>query len=99
MTDREKAVVMAYTGVVMLTGDRLGEFYRYVQEKLNRPVFTHEIAALSDVIKHAAYNDFVALCAANTVEADQEEAAYLKQEREAIQTEMEGGADDEQESG
>lgn len=33
MTIRECAVVMAYTGVTMLAGDNLGEFYRYANER------------------------------------------------------------------
>ena len=32
MTDREKAIVMAYTGVTMLKDDKLQIFYKYVEE-------------------------------------------------------------------
>lgn len=46
MTDREKAIVMARTGIVMLTGDRLNEFYKYLSELYGRPVYTHEVVAL-----------------------------------------------------
>ena len=60
MNDREKAIVMAYTGVCMLTGDRLNEFYKYLAELYGRPVFTHEIAELD--IKDRAYKDFLELC-------------------------------------
>lgn len=65
MTDWEKAVVMAYTGVVMLSGDKLGIYYRYIQEKLGRPVWTHEFAdkEMAKRIKEAAKSDFLALCA------------------------------------
>lgn len=65
MTDWEKAVVMAYTGVVMLSGDKLGIYYRYVQEKMGRPVWTHEFAGaeMAHRIKEAAKSDFLALCA------------------------------------
>ena len=38
MTDRERAIVMAYTGIVMLCGDKLDIFYEYVSEKLGRPI-------------------------------------------------------------
>lgn len=31
MTDREKAIVMAYTGVVMLTGEKLNVFTNIAQ--------------------------------------------------------------------
>ena len=30
MTDTERAIVMAYTGVCMLTGDKLEIFYKYI---------------------------------------------------------------------
>lgn len=64
MTDREKAVVMAYTGVSMLAGDKLCLFYRYVQDKLGFCVMTHELAypEVQDAIKEASRNDFIELC-------------------------------------
>ena len=63
MTDREKAIVMAYTGYVMLAGDKLGIYYHYVQEKLGRCVMTHELANedVKDAIQEAAKEDFIAL--------------------------------------
>lgn len=60
MTDREKAIVMAYTGIAMLQGDKLGEFYAYLAELYGRPVYTHEIATLN--IQERATKDFIALC-------------------------------------
>lgn len=64
MTDREKAVVEAYTGFVMLTGDKIGVFYKYVEEKLGHPVMTHELALkeVQDAIQNAAKDDFIELC-------------------------------------
>ena len=64
MTDREKAIVMSYTGYTMLTGDKLGIFYDYVTEKLGRSIMTHELAydEVADEIKRAATDDFYALC-------------------------------------
>lgn len=63
MTDREKAIVMAYTGYVMLTGDKLGVYYKYIEEKLGRPVMTHEFgySVVKDQIRNATYDDFIAL--------------------------------------
>lgn len=63
MTDREKAIVMAYTGFTMLAGDKLGIFYTYVQEKLGRSVMTHELAyqEVQDAIQEAAKEDFIAI--------------------------------------
>lgn len=60
MTDREKAIVMAYTGIVMLTGEKLNAFYEYLAELYGRPVYTHEIAVLD--IQSKCKPDFVELC-------------------------------------
>ena len=64
MTKQECAVVMAYTGTVMLTGDNLGIYYKYLEKILGRPVWTHELA-LKEVqkeIKEKSLNDFLTLC-------------------------------------
>lgn len=63
MTDRERAIVMAYTGVVMLAGDKLDIFYKYVEEKIGEPILTHEVLLLGDKIKKLAEEDFLSLCA------------------------------------
>ena len=60
MTDREKAIVMAYTGIAMLSGDKIKEFYKYLDELYGRPVYTHEIAILD--IQSKARQDFIELC-------------------------------------
>lgn len=67
MTDREKAIVMAYTGYTMLAGDKLGIYYQYVQEKLGRSVMTHELAyeEVQDAIREAAKEDFIAIAKGN----------------------------------
>lgn len=62
MTDHERAIVMAYTGVVMLAGDKLGVYYDYVSEKIGRPVFTHEFVHY-DKIRDLSREDFLGLCA------------------------------------
>lgn len=61
MTDREKAIVMAYTGICMLTDDKLQIFHKYVEEIMGGPVWTHEIGWLE--IKEKSKADFIALCA------------------------------------
>lgn len=63
MTDREKAIVMAYTGCTMLAGDKLGIYYQYVREKLGRSVMTHEFAYkdVQGAIKEAVKEDFIAI--------------------------------------
>ena len=62
MTDREKAIVMAHTGIVMLTGDKINEFYKYLEEIFNRPVYTHELVILEQDIKEKSKKDFINLC-------------------------------------
>lgn len=65
MTDRERAIVMAYTGVVMLKKDKLDIFYDYLSEKFGRKVYTHELPFLivTEKIKEVSYEDFIKLCA------------------------------------
>lgn len=63
MTKHECAVIMAFTGVVMLKGNDLDIFYEYVAKILGRPVYTHEIGILADEIKESARADFIRLCA------------------------------------
>lgn len=64
MNDRERAIVMAYTGYAMLTGYKFDIFHQYIEEKLGRPVFTHELADENVValIKEKAKEDFIELC-------------------------------------
>ena len=64
MTDKERAIVTAYTGITMLTGDKLSIFYEYIQSILGRPVWTHELAdeAVWNEIKEKSKADFLRLC-------------------------------------
>ena len=62
MTDKEKAIVMAYTGICMLTNDKFYIFHEYVEDIIGRPVMTHELLFLGDAIKEKSKNDFIALC-------------------------------------
>ena len=64
MTDREKAIVMAYTGICMLTEDKFQIFHKYVEDIMGRPVYTHELADkdVQNEIKEKAKADFIALC-------------------------------------
>lgn len=69
MTDREKAIVSAYTGYAMLCGDKISIFYEYIEEILGRPVWTHELAMQSvwDEIHEKSKPDFISLCAEKKV--------------------------------
>lgn len=64
MTDHEKAVIMAYTGVVMLKGVKFRVFRKYVEDLLGRPVFTHELAdeKILAEIEEKSRDDFLKLC-------------------------------------
>lgn len=62
MTDKEKAIVMAYTGICMLAEDKFNIFHKYVEKLMGRPVYTHELGFLADEIKEKAKDDFIKLC-------------------------------------
>ncbi len=64
MTDREKAIIMAYTGISMLTGDKFSVFHKYIEDILGRSVWTHELAdhAVWEEIKEKSKSDFLELC-------------------------------------
>jgi hypothetical protein len=62
MTDKEKAIVMAYTGACMLCGDKFQIFHKYIEDIMGRPIMTHEIGWLADAIKEKSKTDFIALC-------------------------------------
>lgn len=64
MTDREKAIIMAYTGISMLTGDKFSIFHEYIEDILGRSVWTHELADhdVWEEIKEKSKSDFLKLC-------------------------------------
>jgi len=62
MTDKEKAIVMAYTGACMLTGDKFQIFHKYVEDIMGRQLWVHELGWLEDKIKEKSKADFMALC-------------------------------------
>lgn len=64
MTDKEKAIVMAYTGVTMLSGEKFSIFHKYIEDIMKRPVFTHELGSelVWNQIKEKSSADFLRLC-------------------------------------
>lgn len=64
MTDREKAIVMAYTGVCMLTEDKFSIYHKYIEDICGRPIYTHELANRSVMkeIEEKSQADFIELC-------------------------------------
>lgn len=68
MTKRECAIIMAHTGICMLAGEDVLYFYKYLQDIMHRPVYTHELgnAAVQDEVKENSLQDFLELCATAT---------------------------------
>lgn len=65
MTKEECAIIMAHTGICMLTGEEFDIFHKYVENIMGRPIWTHEmgIGSIADEIKEKSKNDFLKLCA------------------------------------
>ncbi len=61
MTKREKIIVSAYTGVLMCDFD---DVHKYIQKKLGRPVFTHELSdkGIQKEIEEKSKEDFLEIC-------------------------------------
>lgn len=66
MTKRECAIVEAYTGICMCTGEDRKYFYEYVDEIIGRPLFTHEHFTRFKEIREKAKPDFIRLCQEST---------------------------------
>lgn len=79
MTDREKAIVMAHTGICMLEGEKMGVFYQYLNELYGRPVYTHEWVTLD--IKEKSKPDFLQLCKEEEPERKTENYIRIKLEK------------------
>ena len=64
MTKHECAIVMAHTGICMLTGDDFGIYHEYIEKIMGRPVWTHELAIpeVVEEITQKSLNDFLELC-------------------------------------
>lgn len=61
MTYQECVIVSAYTGYLMCDFD---DMHKYIEEKVGRPVWTHEMAERSfqEKLRNAVRPDFLALC-------------------------------------
>lgn len=73
MTDKEKAIIMAHTGMCMLSGDKFQIFHKYIEDIMGRPIMTHEIGLLEAEIKEKSKADFYALCLEDDIEEKQVE--------------------------
>lgn len=65
MTKQEKIIVSAYTGTLMCD---FSDVHEYIEKKLGRPVFTHEMAdkVILEEIKQKTKSDFLAICEDNS---------------------------------
>lgn len=61
MTKYEKIVVSAYTGILMCD---FSDLHKYIEDKLERPVLTHELGceSIQTEIKEKCKEDFLAIC-------------------------------------
>lgn len=61
MTYKEAVIVSAYTGVLMCDFD---DMHKYIEEKLGRPVWTHELASdeIQNEIKQKCKPEFLKIC-------------------------------------
>lgn len=61
MTKQERIIISAYTGFLMCDFE---DVHNYIQAKLGRPVWTHELAynTVQEDIRNACKDDFLALC-------------------------------------
>jgi hypothetical protein len=61
MTEKEKIIVSAYTGYLMTDFSKVHE---YIEKKLDRPVWTHEMAfkSVQEEINEKCKDDFLDLC-------------------------------------
>lgn len=61
MTEKEKIIVSAYTGYLMYF---VKIAHQYIEQKLGRPVYTHELSSLNvqNEIMNKVRDDFLSLC-------------------------------------
>lgn len=62
MTDKERATVQAYTGIIMLTGTKSEIYYDYVTKLLGIKVNRSNVRKYLDQIKVKSKPDFLKLC-------------------------------------
>ena len=64
MTLEDRVIVETYTGYCMTSGDERNAVYKYMEQLLGRPVYTHELAQKSVVkmLQEKSKADFIELC-------------------------------------
>ena len=72
MTLKEKVICEAYTGICFCTGEDRNELYKYLSEKMGRPVYSHEFATNFEKIRDISREDFVKVCKGDYNESSKE---------------------------
>lgn len=64
MTLKERIIVEVYTGYCMTSPEERDEVYKYMAEKMDRPVYTHELASkeIQERLREKTLDDFKGLC-------------------------------------
>ncbi|XAO35374.1 hypothetical protein SEA_FRANCOB_210 [Streptomyces phage Francob] len=58
LTRREAAIISAYTGYLI---GPFSDMHEYIEEKFERPVWTHELPPLADKLRELSKEDFLAI--------------------------------------
>ena len=83
MTLKERVIVETYTGICMTSSEERNEVYKYMQEIMGRPIFTHELAFknIQEKLREKSKKDFLELCKnKNKNEKTREEIYKLSEE-------------------
>lgn len=64
MTDREKIVVTAYTGIFMLPEQKIDLYFEYLEEIMGRRISIYDLQfkEVSDQIKERSKAEFLEIC-------------------------------------
>ena len=67
MTEKEKVIASAYTGYMFVSPGQFPLVHKYIEEKLERPIWTHEFPLIDDEIQKAVMQDFIDMVKAETI--------------------------------
>ena len=72
MTLKEKVIIETYTGFCMTTSEERPEVYKYIEELIGRPVFTHELGdeKILEELRKKCKNDLLEMLSKNTISFD-----------------------------
>lgn len=78
MTLKERVIVEVYTGYCMTSPEERDEVYKYMADKMGRPVFTHELASkeIQEQLREKTKDDFIKLCIPESKEELKDHCLY-----------------------